>query len=40
MDGGAVKIITKEEQEAQQRATVIGGAKGFLGGMAVALPVS
>lgn len=35
-----MKIVTKEEQDAQQRATVLGGAKGFAGGMAVALPAS
>ena len=29
-----------ERQNAQQRATVVGGIKGFLGGAAVALPLS
>lgn len=32
--------MSKEEQIAQQRATIIGGAKGFAGGSAVALPIS
>ncbi|KAI0751612.1 hypothetical protein C8Q80DRAFT_1268823 [Daedaleopsis nitida] len=35
-----MKIITKEEQDAQQHATVMGGLKGFTGGLAVALPAS
>ncbi|KAJ3488706.1 hypothetical protein NLI96_g2641 [Meripilus lineatus] len=34
------KVITKKEQFEQQQATVIGGAKGFLGGLAVAVPAS
>ncbi|KAI0796807.1 hypothetical protein C8Q75DRAFT_846226 [Abortiporus biennis] len=35
-----MKIITPEERAAQQHATVVGGAKGFFGGLAVALPAS
>ncbi|CAL1701005.1 unnamed protein product [Somion occarium] len=35
-----MKIVTKEEQDAQQRATIEGGAKGFFGGLAFALPAS
>jgi len=35
-----MKIATKEEQDAQMRATIIGGAKGFAGGLGVALPAS
>ncbi|EED81271.1 predicted protein [Postia placenta Mad-698-R] len=35
-----MKIVTKEEQDAQMRATIVGGAKGFAGGLAVALPLS
>ncbi|KAK7696007.1 hypothetical protein QCA50_000647 [Cerrena zonata] len=35
-----MKIITQEERDAQQRATVSGGAKGFFGGLTAALPVS
>ena len=31
---------TKQQQEEHQRATVVGGAKGFIGGLAVALPAS
>ena len=34
------QIVTKEEQDAQQRATVIGGLKGLTGGLAFALPAS
>ncbi|KAI0723147.1 hypothetical protein C8Q76DRAFT_721782 [Earliella scabrosa] len=35
-----MKIITKEEQDAQQRATIVGGLKGLAGGLGVALPAS
>ncbi|KAI0772091.1 hypothetical protein BD413DRAFT_52913 [Trametes elegans] len=35
-----MKLASKEEQDAQQRATIIGGAKGFAGGLAFALPAS
>lgn len=35
-----MKLVSREEQEAQQRATIMGGVKGFLGGAAVALPAS
>ncbi|GJE84520.1 respiratory supercomplex factor 2, mitochondrial [Phanerochaete sordida] len=35
-----MKIISREEQDAQQRATVLGAVKGFVGGAAVALPMS
>ncbi|KAI0774130.1 hypothetical protein C8Q74DRAFT_811096 [Fomes fomentarius] len=35
-----MKIVTKEEQDAQQRATVIGGIKGLVGGLGFALPAS
>ncbi|KAI0082489.1 hypothetical protein K474DRAFT_1655263 [Panus rudis PR-1116 ss-1] len=35
-----MKIVDKETRDAQQRATIIGGAKGFTGGLAVALPAS
>ncbi|KZT12594.1 uncharacterized protein LAESUDRAFT_718871 [Laetiporus sulphureus 93-53] len=35
-----MKIITKEESDTQMRATAVGGAKGFAGGLAVALPMS
>ncbi|KAI9001417.1 hypothetical protein BD414DRAFT_474561 [Trametes punicea] len=35
-----MKLVTKEEQDAQQRATIIGGIKGFTGGLAFALPAS
>ena len=34
------QIVSKEEQDAQQRATIVGGLKGFLGGAAFALPAS
>jgi hypothetical protein len=36
----SVQLVTKEELEAQQRATIAGGVKGFLGGAAVAFPTS
>lgn len=32
--------MSQEQQLAQQKATLVGGAKGFLGGAAVALPAS
>ena len=35
-----MQIITKEEQDAQQRATIVGGLKGLAGGLGVALPAS
>ncbi|THG97614.1 hypothetical protein EW026_g4411 [Hermanssonia centrifuga] len=35
-----MKLLTQEEADAQQRATISGGIKGFLGGSAVALPIS
>ncbi|EPT03659.1 hypothetical protein FOMPIDRAFT_1046695 [Fomitopsis schrenkii] len=35
-----MKIVSEEERNAQMRATVVGGAKGFGGGLAFALPVS
>ncbi|KAI0682907.1 hypothetical protein BC835DRAFT_1397835 [Cytidiella melzeri] len=35
-----MKLVSKEEQLAQQKATMVGGAKGFLGGAAVAFPAS
>lgn len=35
-----MKIATQQELDAQQHATVMGGAKGFLSGAAVAFPVS
>jgi len=35
-----MKILTDEEAEAHQEATIRGGAKGFMGGLAVALPAS
>ena len=35
-----LQILTEEELKGHQHATVIGGAKGFFGGLAVALPVS
>lgn len=35
-----MKITTKEDQDAQFRATVAGGFKGLAGGLAVALPTS
>ncbi|KAI0638033.1 hypothetical protein C8Q77DRAFT_1088979 [Trametes polyzona] len=35
-----MKLISKEEQDAQQRATIVGGLKGFAGGLGFALPVS
>ncbi|RDX55454.1 hypothetical protein K466DRAFT_91514 [Polyporus arcularius HHB13444] len=35
-----MKIASKEKQEAQQRATIIGGLKGLGGGLAVSLPAS
>jgi hypothetical protein len=34
------QIVTEEELKEHQRATIVGGAKGFLGGLAVALPAS
>lgn len=34
------QIVTKDEQDAQQRATILGGVKGFLGGSLVAFPLS
>ncbi|KAI0939297.1 hypothetical protein AcV5_000757 [Taiwanofungus camphoratus] len=33
-----MKLTTKEEQDAQMRATVAGGLKGLAGGLALALP--
>ncbi|TBU49350.1 hypothetical protein BD309DRAFT_947504 [Dichomitus squalens] len=35
-----MKIVSKEQQDAQQRATVIGGLKGMAGGFAVSIPAS
>ncbi|KAH9951719.1 hypothetical protein B0H21DRAFT_717202, partial [Amylocystis lapponica] len=35
-----MKIVSKEEQDAQQRATVMGGLKGLAGGLAFAAPAS
>lgn len=35
-----MKLASQEEQLAQQKATLVGGAKGFFGGAAVALPAS
>ncbi|KAH9853643.1 hypothetical protein C2E23DRAFT_113246 [Lenzites betulinus] len=35
-----MKLSSKEEQDAQQRATIVGGLKGFTGGLAVSLPAS
>ncbi|KAI0353501.1 hypothetical protein OH77DRAFT_1427193 [Trametes cingulata] len=35
-----MKLVSKEEQDAQQRATILGGLKGFAGGLGVALPAS
>ncbi|KAI0347113.1 hypothetical protein BDW22DRAFT_1351471 [Trametopsis cervina] len=35
-----MKVVSQEEQLAQQQATIMGGAKGFLSGAAVALPAS
>ncbi|KAI0824772.1 hypothetical protein BC628DRAFT_410619 [Trametes gibbosa] len=35
-----MKGATQEERDAQQRATIVGGLKGFAGGLAVALPGS
>jgi hypothetical protein len=34
------QIVTEEELKGHQRATYIGGAKGFLGGLGLALPAS
>ncbi|KAI0092040.1 hypothetical protein BDY19DRAFT_928063 [Irpex rosettiformis] len=34
------QFVSQDEQLAQQKATLVGGTKGFLGGAAVALPVS
>lgn len=34
------QLVSKEELDAQQRATIVGGLKGFFGGLALALPVS
>lgn len=34
------QLASKEELDAQQRATIVGGLKGFTGGLAFALPVS
>ncbi|CCL99405.1 uncharacterized protein FIBRA_01423 [Fibroporia radiculosa] len=35
-----MKVVTQEEMDAHMRATIVGGAKGFTGGLAVALPIS
>ncbi|KAF8592716.1 hypothetical protein K439DRAFT_1400716 [Ramaria rubella] len=35
-----MKILTQEEIAAQQHATIVGGAKGFFGGLAAAIPAS
>ncbi|EKM59779.1 uncharacterized protein PHACADRAFT_181748 [Phanerochaete carnosa HHB-10118-sp] len=35
-----MKLISREEQDAQQHATLVGGIKGFLSGAAIALPAS
>ncbi|GJJ07221.1 hypothetical protein Clacol_001421 [Clathrus columnatus] len=35
-----MKILTEEEIKGQQHATLVGGAKGFFGGLGVALPAS
>ncbi|KAH9894457.1 hypothetical protein C8Q73DRAFT_695626 [Cubamyces lactineus] len=35
-----MKLVSKEELDAQQHATIIGGLKGFAGGLAFALPAS
>ncbi|KAH8105981.1 hypothetical protein BXZ70DRAFT_1004272 [Cristinia sonorae] len=35
-----MKITTQEQRDGQMRATVIGGAQGFVGGLAVAGPAS
>lgn len=34
------QILTAEEAAAHQQATIVGGAKGFFGGLAVILPAS
>ena len=40
LSDGGTQIVSEEERNAQMRATVIGGAKGFTGGLAFALPAS
>ncbi|RPD67327.1 hypothetical protein L226DRAFT_529676 [Lentinus tigrinus ALCF2SS1-7] len=35
-----MKIVTKEELDAQQHATIVGGLKGLAGGLGFALPAS
>ena len=35
-----IQILTEEELKGHQRATYIGGAKGFFGALGVALPAS
>lgn len=39
-DDKCTQIVSEEDRNAQMRATIVGGAKGFGGGLAFALPVS